>query len=189
MGIAAESIGAPWAADAGSMIYLEDDAGENRSVEDVLSAWLALAEELGALVDEIRVFEGAQPLRDARSMRHSVPATMNERGSAQMQNGGRKISTDWAVPYPRLREALAISEAAIIKRGAPMPVTYGHAGNGHPHQNFIAENPEAIKIITEAIEETLKQVILMGGTFQQNTGSASSSRRGLAFNFRNARST
>ena len=95
---------------------------------------------------------------------------MNERGSAQMKNGGRKISTDWAVPYPRLREALAISEAAIAKHGAPMPVTYGHAGNGHPHQNFIAENPEAIRVITTAIEETLKQVIDMGGTVSAEHG-------------------
>jgi FAD/FMN-containing dehydrogenase len=170
MAIAAESIGASWAADAGSMIYLEDDTGENESVDSVLSAWLALAEDFGALVDEIRVFEGSQPLREARAMRHSVPATMNERGSAQMKNGGRKISTDWAVPYPRLREALAISEAAIAKHGAPMPVTYGHAGNGHPHQNFIAESPEAIKIITGAIEETLKQVISMGGTVSAEHG-------------------
>lgn len=170
MSIAADSIGAKWAGDAASMIYLEDDAGDDRSVDSVLSAWLALAEDLGALVDEIRVFEGVQPLREARAMRHSVPATMNERGSAQMKNGGRKISTDWAVPYPRLREVLAISEAAIARHGAPMPVTYGHAGNGHPHQNFIAENPEAIKVITGAIEETLKRVIEMGGTVSAEHG-------------------
>lgn len=170
MAIAADSIGAPWAADAASMIYLEDDAGEDRHVDEVFSAWLALAEDFGALVDEIRVFEGAQPLRDARIMRHSVPATMNERGSAQMQNGGRKISTDWAVPYTRLREALAISEAAIAKHGAPMPVTYGHAGNGHPHQNFIAEDAGAIKVITGAIEETLTLVIAMGGTVSAEHG-------------------
>lgn len=170
MAIAADSIGARWAADSASMIYLEDDAGEDRSVEGVLDAWLTLAEGFAAIVDEIRVFEGPQPLREARSMRHSVPATMNERGSAHMKNGGRKISTDWAVPYPRLREALAISEAAIARHGAPMPVTYGHAGNGHPHQNFIAENPEAIRVITSAIEETLKRVIEMGGTVSAEHG-------------------
>lgn len=170
MAIAAESIGAKWATEAESLIYLEDDAGENRTVDDVLVAWLELAEKMDALGDEIRVFEGAQPLREARAMRHSVPATMNERGSAQIKNGGRKISTDWAVPYTRLREALAISEAAIAKHGAPMPVTYGHAGNGHPHQNFIAKSPEDIRIITAAIEETLKHVIDMGGTVSAEHG-------------------
>ncbi len=169
MQIAAGYIGAPWANLAGSLIYLEDDAGSS-PVERILSGWLELAEDFGALSDDIRVFEGAQSLREARAMRHSVPATMNERGSARMKNGGRKVSTDWAVPYNRLREALAASKEAIERHGAPAPVTYGHAGNGHPHQNFIAENPADLRIINAAIEDTLAHVIKMGGTVSAEHG-------------------
>ena len=168
--IAANSVGAPWAADAKALIYLEDDAGESTNTEAMLSAWLEAADQLGALTDDIKAFEGAQPLRDARVMRHSVPATMNERGAAQRKNGGRKVSTDWAVPYARLQDALTQSRNAVERNGAPMPVTYGHAGNGHPHQNFIAEDPVALERIQRAIEETLHCVMKMGGTVSAEHG-------------------
>lgn len=51
-----------------------------------------------------------------------------------------------------------------------MPVTYGHAGNGHPHQNFIGENPDALQRIQVAIDETLRCVIRMGGTVSAEHG-------------------
>lgn len=170
LGIAANSVGAPWAAEAKALIYLEDDAGESTNSEAMLSAWLEAADQLGGLTDDIKAFEGAQPLRDARVMRHSVPATMNERGTAQRKNGGRKVSTDWAVPYARLKDALAESRSAVERNDAPMPVTYGHAGNGHPHQNFIAEDPLALERIERAIEQTLQCVMKMGGTVSAEHG-------------------
>lgn len=169
LAIAGESLGMAWAAGARGMIYLEDDAGEG-AVDSVLSAWLSLAEIHSAMADDIQVFEGAQPLRDARIMRHSVPATMNERGAAQINNGGRKVSTDWAVPYRLLEQALAVSAAAVAKFGAPPPVTYGHAGNGHPHQNFIASDASELGVINSAIEETLAHVIGVGGTVSAEHG-------------------
>ena len=103
-------------------------------------------------------------------MRHAVPAAMNELGASFRNAGGRKVSTDWAVPYERLGEALEISEQAVQKHGAPMPITYGHAGNGHPHQNFIAENPEALRRINAAVDETLQSVIGLGGTVSAEHG-------------------
>ncbi|HEX2721898.1 MAG TPA: FAD-binding oxidoreductase [Gemmatimonadaceae bacterium] len=170
LGIAAASVGAPWATGARSLIYLEDDGGLNGSSDLLLSAWLELAEARGALSDDIRVFEGAHSLREARVMRHSVPATMNERGAAVRKTGGRKVSTDWAVSYSRLGEALAESRAAVERHGAPAPVTYGHAGNGHPHQNFIAENPDSLDRIKRAVDETIQTVIQMGGTVSAEHG-------------------
>src|ERR1019366_10084781 len=93
-----------------------------------------------------------------------------ERGSAQRTNGGRKVSTEWAVPFAHLSAALAASADAVERNGAPAPVTYGHAGNGHPHQNFIAENPEGLRVINIAIEQTLACVIAMGGTVSAEHG-------------------
>ncbi|MEO8576409.1 MAG: FAD-binding oxidoreductase [Gemmatimonadales bacterium] len=170
LGIAGESIGAPWATYTTALIYLEDDAGETGDTEPMLSAWLEMADEHGVLTDDIRAFDGAQALREARVMRHAVPATMNERGAAYHKNGGRKISTDWAVPHQLLGEALAASRTAIERHGVPAPVTYGHAGNGHPHQNFIAEDLDAVNTIYKAIDETLRAVISMGGTVSAEHG-------------------
>jgi FAD/FMN-containing dehydrogenase len=160
----------PWEAAAGAMIYLEDDAGESGDLDAILDYWLALAESHNALSSDIRVYQGSPALREARVMRHAVPATLNERGAQFRSAGGRKVSTDWAVPFSLLRHALEVSEEAVRKNGAPIPVTYGHAGNGHPHQNFIATNSEDLDRINAAVEETLHRVIELGGTVSAEHG-------------------
>ncbi|MEO8194884.1 MAG: FAD-binding oxidoreductase [Gemmatimonadales bacterium] len=178
--IAAAAAGSKWGNDAAALVYLEDDAGADGEVEDLLSYWLGMSEEAGAVTADIGVYQGAQPLREARSVRHAVPATMNERGALHRSEGGRKVSTDWAVPYQRLPEALALSRDAVERHSAPEPVTYGHAGNGHPHQNFIAENPEALRRIDAAIEETLRRVVEMGGIVSAEHGIGKLKRPWLA---------
>ena len=160
----------PWGDDARAMIYLEDVPSLESETEIVLDHWLQLSESHGAIESDIRAYQSSGDLRDARVMRHAVPAAMNELGASFRNAGGRKVSTDWAVPYERLGEALEISEQAVQKHGAPMPITYGHAGNGHPHQNFIAENPEALRRINAAVDETLQSVIGLGGTVSAEHG-------------------
>ena len=151
---------------ATAAVYTED-AGE----DDVdLDAWLQLAESHGALGDDVRIFEGESALREARDARHAIPATMNERGARCRPVGGRKVSTDWAVPYPRLAEAIAAARGHARAAGVEQAVIYGHAGNGHPHQNFIASDAEEVKRIERVVEETLRSVIAMGGTVAAEHG-------------------
>jgi FAD/FMN-containing dehydrogenase len=164
------SNGPAWDESAGAMIYLEDDAGASGDIDSLLDYWLASAERHAAITSDIRAYQGSQALREARVMRHAVPATLNERGASFRSAGGRKVSTDWAVPFPLLRHALEVSEDAVAKHNAPAPVTYGHAGNGHPHQNFIATNPDELARINAAIEETLHRVIELGGTVSAEHG-------------------
>ena len=153
-------------AGAVAAVYSED-AGE----DDIdLDAWLALAEAHGALGDDVRIFDGESALREARDARHAIPATMNERGARQRAVGGRKVSTDWAVPYPRLAEAIAAARGHARAAGVEQAVIYGHAGNGHPHQNFIAADADAVKRIERVVEETLRTVIAMGGTVAAEHG-------------------
>jgi len=153
-------------AGAVAAVYSED-AGE----DDIdLDAWLELAEAHGALGDDVRIFEGESALREARDARHAIPATMNERGARQRAVGGRKVSTDWAVPYPRLAEAIAAARGHARAAGVEQAVIYGHAGNGHPHQNFIAADADEVKRIERVVEETLRTVIAMGGTVAAEHG-------------------
>lgn len=156
--------GAAWKSRA--MVYTEDDRGS----EDALDEWLALAERLKASTDDIEVFEGEAGLREARRRRHMVPATMNERGARCRADGGRKVSTDWAVPYRRLEEAVHIARTAAERAGVEPPVIYGHAGNGHPHENFIARNADELARTERAVEETLHAVLGMGGTVSAEHG-------------------
>lgn len=160
---------------ARAYVYTEQEAlaGEDIPLDD----WLALAEAHAALAEDIQVFESDAELREARRMRHAVPATLNERAAKFRDAGGRKVSTDWAVPYRRLGEALAISSQIAEARGVPHPVTFGHAGNGHPHQHFLGRDRAEVTRIEQVVEEMLGRVLQMGGTVAAEHGIGKLKRR------------
>jgi glycolate oxidase len=157
---------------SGALVYVEDAS------DTPLDAWLALAERRGAGAD-IEVFEGDAALRDARRFRHAVPATMNERGAARRAFGGRKVSTDWAVPYRRLPEAIAAARRLVDEAGLAQPAIYGHAGNGHPHENFIASDVAELERVEAVVEATLRHVLSIGGTVSAEHGIGKIKRKWL----------
>lgn len=171
-----------WALDARALVYVEQELAVGGSSESGESstpdAWLALS-DANAGTGDVRVFDGEAQLRRARKMRHAVPATMNERGSRCTSDGGRKVSTDWAVPYPKLLESIGIAREIAEQYGLPQPVIYGHAGNGHPHENFIARNRSELHSVEAAVEATLRRVIAMGGTVSAEHGIGKLKRRWL----------
>src|SRR3954468_21223750 len=166
-----------WAVGAEAFVYVEEVPP--RGVDPALDDWLALAESHGALVDEVRVYEGETALREARRVRHAVPAHMNERGSARRVHGGRKVSTDWAVPYASLGHMIARARMLADEAKVPQAVTYGHAGNGHPHQNFIAHDAAELARIERVVEATLREVIALGGTVAAEHGIGKLKRKWL----------
>jgi len=160
---------------AKGMVYVEEEVVDN--VDATLARW---ADAIGESSDiEPLVFQGEAKLREARQFRHSVPATMNERGGRQSHVGGRKVSTDWAVPYRRLPEAIAIARRLTHDAGVPQPVIYGHAGNGHPHENFIARDSAELATIERVVEETLRVVVGLGGTVAAEHGIGKIKKRWL----------
>jgi glycolate oxidase len=166
-----------WAAGAAAFVYVEEVPPRGQDV--ALDAWLELAEAHGALVDDVQVYEGETALREARRIRHAVPAQMNERGSARRAHGGRKVSTDWAVPYRRLADAIARARALADEAGIEQAVIYGHAGNGHPHQNFVAHDADELARIERVVEATLRDVIALGGTVAAEHGIGKLKRKWL----------
>ena len=133
----------------------------------------------------------ATPRRCARraKFRHAVPAHMNERGSARRPFGGRKVSTDWAVPYRLLAQTIADARAARGRtRRSSRPVTYGHAGNGHPHQNFIAHDADELKRINDVVAKTIAIVLERGGTVAAEHGLGKLKRHWLRTQLTGARS-
>jgi len=166
-----------WALGAEAFVYVEEVP--RRGVEPALDEWLALAEAHFAVIDDVRVYDGETALREARRVRHAVPAHMNERGSARRPHGGRKVSTDWAVPYKQLARAIGRARELATKAGIEQAVTYGHAGNGHPHQNFIANDAAELARIEKVVEATLKEVIALGGTVAAEHGIGKIKRKWL----------
>lgn len=155
-----------WGDDGQVMIYVEDCTPGELAIDE----WLALAEHSGASDADVRVFEGDAAIREARRLRHAVPAAMHERAAPYLAKGGRRISTDWAVPLSRVEEALRAADAFAAEAGVGPAVTYGHIGNGHPHQNLVARDPDEVRRMEAVVERTLKAVIAMGGTVAAEHG-------------------
>lgn len=170
---------ASWSTDVAAIVYTEDAGPRGHDTDAALDGWLALAEAHDALVGDIRVYDGASALADARRLRHAVPSVMNARGAAFRAQGGRKVSTDWAVPYRRLHEALEMAHALADASGIERSVTYGHAGNGHPHQNFIVRNPDELAQLDRVLVETLTRIVAMGGTVAAEHGIGKLKRKWL----------
>jgi FAD/FMN-containing dehydrogenase len=166
-----------WLGGADAMVYAEEASSDD--VATVLDEWLALAERHGATTGDLLALESEAELRDARRFRHAVPAHMNERGASYRGAGGRKLSTDWAVPYRRLPEAVATARALAARAGVEQAVIYGHAGSGHPHENFIARDAAERDAIEGVIETTLRHVLALGGTVSAEHGIGKLKRRWL----------
>ncbi|HEX9105697.1 MAG TPA: FAD-binding oxidoreductase, partial [Longimicrobiales bacterium] len=147
---------------AAPRVYTEETMRADE--EPPFEQWLALAEKHGVVDADIEVFDNDAALRDARKRRHDIPAVMQERGNRYMSVGGRRVSTDWSVPYRRLGEVVAMVHRMADEANIPHPVSFGHAGNGHPHQNYVCPTPEEVRRADAVVGETLKHVIAMGGT-------------------------
>lgn len=161
---------------ARAMVYVEEEI--EGDLDESLAKWLELLESVAADFEPL-VFDGEARLREARKIRHSIPTTMNERGGKYRNSGGRKVGTDWAVPYRKLGAAIRTARSLAHGRGVEAPVIYGHAGNGHPHQNFIARDAEELATIEGVVEQTLKYVVSVGGTVAAEHGIGKIKRKWL----------
>jgi FAD/FMN-containing dehydrogenase len=163
-------------ANAAAMVYVEEEISDD--LDSTLARWIEVIETATADFEPV-VFDGEARLREARRIRHSIPTTMNERGNRYRDSGGRKVSTDWAVPYRKLPEAIQAARSLVEQLGIEEPVIYGHAGNGHPHQNFVARDARELATIEGAVEETLRRVLMLGGTVAAEHGIGKIKRRWL----------
>jgi len=172
----ATASGAVLPGEAAAMVYVEEEIGDD--VDATLGRWGDIVESIAPDFDPL-VFDGEARLREARRIRHSVPSTMNERGGKYRDSGGRKVSTDWAVPYRELGGAVRMARALATEHGIDQAVIYGHAGNGHPHQNFIARDAGELATIERVVEQTLRSVLALGGTVAAEHGIGKIKRRWL----------
>jgi glycolate oxidase len=171
--------GAQWRGEA--FVYTEEEHAGDRELD--FEGWLALAERHSARADDVLVFDNDAAIRTARLVRHAVPATMLERGNAFAGGGGRRIATDWAVPYRLLADALGMARDTAERHGVALPTVYGHAGNGHPHQDYVARDHDEVERVERAVEETLRAILAMGGTVAAEHGIGKIKRQWLPLQF------
>jgi glycolate oxidase len=154
---------------AAAAIFFEEEAPPE-GPEASMERWLAAIEEAGGMGDDtlVAATEGEQAA--LRKLRHALPAEMNERGARVAPAGGRKVSTDFAVPLEALPEMMEQAYRTVREVFAGFFVAYGHVGNGHPHFNLLAENPAELAQAKEAGRRLARRALELGGTLAAEHG-------------------
>src|SRR5690606_4217817 len=74
-----------------------------------------------------------------------------------------KLSEDVVVPRQRIATLLD-RVAASSERNGVRTLTYGHAGDGNLHGNFLWDEPEEVPRVERSIEELFRAVVELGDT-------------------------
>jgi glycolate oxidase len=142
---------------AGAMLLIEVD-GEPRACE-------ADAERVaGACEHALDVLVAQDP-----AQREKLWAARRDMSHAVRKMSKQKLSEDIVVPRQRIPELLdrvARSAEALSVRH----LTYGHAGDGNLHVNFLWDDDEEIPRVEKAIEQLFRDVLALGGTLSGEHG-------------------
>ncbi len=146
---------------------------EQEDTDDaVLSAWLALLESNGALVDQTLFAQDDPGRARLARMRHAVPAGVNERVVA---NGMPKVGTDCAVPDAALDEIMAFYAQAPLDH-----VLFGHIGDNHLHLNLFPSHPSELETAHSYYRDLCRLAVSLGGTISAEHGIGKLKRAHLA---------
>jgi FAD/FMN-containing dehydrogenase len=151
--------------------------------EQPLASWLALLEGAGALADDTIVALSEDQQMELRRFRHALPEEMNERGVAARATGGRKLSTDWAVPLEAMPATVADASRIVEEVFGGYYIRYGHVGNGHPHFNLLARDPEELRRAREATHRLALLAVERGGTVTAEHGVGKVKREYLRYQY------
>ncbi|MFT3926224.1 MAG: FAD-linked oxidase C-terminal domain-containing protein [Myxococcales bacterium] len=80
-----------------------------------------------------------------------------------------KLAEDVVVPKSQIPALLEFVSETSRKQGIPMP-TYGHAGDGNLHVNFLWNDPSEEPTVHAAIEATFRKVVELRGTISGEHG-------------------
>jgi glycolate oxidase len=145
---------------AGAMLLVEVD-GTVRAVEEQT---LRLGEALSAgpgVVDVVVAQDAAQRARLWAGRRALSPATR--------KLAKHKISEDVVVPRFKVPELLHEVDA-IGEANGTRHLTYGHAGDGNLHVNFLWDDDAEREAIERSIEALMRATIALGGTLSGEHG-------------------
>ena len=103
------------------------------------------------------------------SERERLWAARRELSRALRKRAKHKLSEDVVVPRSQIPELIAHCQRISEQFGVFMP-SYGHAGDGNIHVNFLWNDASEEPKVHAAIEALFKQVIALGGTLSGEHG-------------------
>jgi glycolate oxidase len=151
--------GLPVPTDARAMLLVELDGDADRLSADVERCGEAMS-DAGAV--EILVAQTGSERERLWSARRELSRTFRRKANY-------KLSEDVVVPRTRLADLLERCRELAETHGIVMP-TYGHAGDGNLHVNFLWDTPEQRPAVDAAIEQLFRAVVAMGGTLTGEHG-------------------
>ncbi len=151
--------GNPINAGAQAMLLIDVD-GDEAQCEAQAERLAGLSDDLGAL--ELLVAQDA-------SQRDRLWNARREMSPAVRRMAKNKLSEDVVVPRQAMGELLR-RVARTSERSGIRTVTYGHAGDGNLHVNFLWNEPEELPQVDQAIEQLFHDVIDLRGTLSGEHG-------------------
>jgi glycolate oxidase len=144
---------------AGAMLLVEFD-GDETSCEREAERFGAACDETGAL--EVLVAQDA-------GQRERLWSARREMSRAVRKLSKKKLSEDVVVPRQRI-DALLEHVASMSEREGVRHLTYGHAGDGNLHVNFLWDDESEVPAVERAIEGLFREVVRLGGTLSGEHG-------------------
>jgi glycolate oxidase len=146
-------------AGAGAMLILEVD-GDPPACERDMELVGSVCADAGAL-DVLAAQDPAQRDRLWEARRQMSPAT---RAMARF-----KISEDVVVPRSRVVDLLTEIDGIRARTGVRM-LTYGHAGDGNLHVNYLWNDPADAPRVEDGLGQLFRAVVAMRGTLSGEHG-------------------
>ncbi len=157
-------------AQAGAAVFFEEEHAHGADVSVMEAWWALLTKAPGALPDDTVIASNRSEQEELRLLRHAVPATLNDEGRSHRDAGGKKISTDWAVPFQHLATLVAEFDGWLREAGIDRVARYGHVGNGHPHYNLIVKDAEEAARAAGVVDRMCQEACRLGGTVTAEHG-------------------
>ena len=181
--MAAQDSGVAIPAVAGAAVFFEEEHAHSGEGPVMEAWWTLLTESAGALPDDTVIASNRGEQEELRLLRHAVPATLNDEGRGFRAAGGRKISTDWAVPFRHLAPLMAECDRWLRDANIHRVARYGHVGNGHPHYNIIATDAEEAARAHVVVDRMCREACRLGGTVTAEHGVGKVKRGYLHYRF------
>lgn len=144
---------------AGALLLVEVD-GDERACE-------VQAERVGEVCAAAAALE-ILVAADA-AQRDRLWAARREMSSAVRRLAARKLAEDVVVPRQAIPELLD-RVARVAERERVRTLTYGHAGDGNLHVNFLWDHDDEVPRVDRAIEQLFRDVVELRGTLTGEHG-------------------
>lgn len=146
---------------ASAMLLVEVDGSAGTALDEALQRLGDVLTEGGTALDVVAAQDASQRARLWEARRMLSPAT---RKLAKY-----KLSEDVVVPRSRLVD-LFVEVDRIGEETGVRHLTYGHAGDGNLHVNWLWNDPAERPAVDRAIEGLMRATIRLGGTLSGEHG-------------------